>query len=1051
MNIRIKELFKSDLDPNSNEWWSKHKIDKINYNFNLLTNGGPAGPLGLEGDNGIDGDKGETGEIGSQGPQGPQGIPGPAVGGRWFLNGVNTQSPILYPKADEDLLNFTNANVDPVVIIGASAHVDSVTGEYLSPYYNDQNFANAGSSKAQLTIITNSRFSDETHSIQSSESQFDSIKLTMTPPPGSSTWDPFWEYRSFRISLQESVNVNPGFENSTLYIGADDDAAAFGTSPPAPAQPWGQYNINHRSTFTNIESYNNSGSNVTQTIGTLSNFEEKIKVESNGQEIKFTVGGIKYDVLANTDNVLISADSEGTVSWINPGVVFNSMPLGSITKIPVDIFNQNFYLNDSTTTYLGFSEGAHNFSSNFGAGYGMYSGWYLCHGQAWGDGGGISYATPDIMALEYDISGISPDGADSINNGVIPHQQHVLLGGLYGTGMGAGVSDSIINSYPNANPNFVYLLQGSSADENHNMYDKMGDQVSIIRLGNVGYEWGNDTSGITLNGVSAAWHPIENSTYGGTIHDISALYAATKADDSLQWTGGQTGQSISQEWGGSSNVGERFYKTGVELQDCYIHIDGQSKKYINGQGITGSADSVYANPQNKYFAYGESIKDVEGHKQYMFGAFDGNGTNESGDPLTEQIIINAISNGGIASGRDVDSNATIVEYYCSFDYANHPASLSQNTWEWYGTSATHIWKVDSNNQIVKPQQGWYRSIAFTDSFTYDGDTYTGNSYYPALSKYWGGPNENGFLGETLHGNFHNWSTKFTLASGAGGAATVCDGINKHVCFFSGDYPTSWSERFTWNNTFTSYDNQTDLDIGVRGHSNENVTIYVPLGQSPVVGINSVNDLGKYPLQKVIANASSPNMTNAFPLIGEGQKADSVYWNIDSSSGFTGTEVSCGNFVPPSGSIYYDSDSNSPSVNAAIGDQVGNVIHTHGRIVNEHNTTKHLWLRIQDPDGAGYKFQYKKDQQTGCVENDPNNSWVFTGGGACLSQVGSSNPQWTITLATIPANTTYNDNWEFELEFIESWTTNTISTSNVNVELMVSDDMNQNGMMLMPIG
>ena len=30
MKINIKELFKSDLDPNSVSWWSTDKIDKIN-------------------------------------------------------------------------------------------------------------------------------------------------------------------------------------------------------------------------------------------------------------------------------------------------------------------------------------------------------------------------------------------------------------------------------------------------------------------------------------------------------------------------------------------------------------------------------------------------------------------------------------------------------------------------------------------------------------------------------------------------------------------------------------------------------------------------------------------------------------------------------------------------------------------------------------------------------------------------------------------------------------------------------------------------------------
>ena len=1045
MNIRIKELFKSDLDPNSNEWWSKHKIDKINYNFKLLANGGPVGPTGLEGDNGIDGDKGETGDIGSQGPQGPQGIPGPAVGGRWFLNGEGTTRPILYPKADENLIALTNANVNPVAIIGASAHLNYVTGEYLSPYYNGQTFANAQSSKAQLTVVTNSRFSDERFS-ENHESEFDSIKLTMTPPPGSSTWDPFWEYRSFRLSLQEPL----GQLSSNLYIGPDDDAIAWALSTPVPAQPWGEYNINHKSTFTNIESYNNSGSNVIQTIGTSSNFEEKIKVDSNGQEIKFRVGNIKYDVLANTNNVLISADSEGTVSWINPGIVFNSMPLGSITKIPVDIFNQNFYLNNSTTTYLGFSEGAHNFSSNFGAGYGMYSGWYLCHGQAWGDGGGISYATPDIMTFEYNISGISPDGNDNVNNGVIDHEQHVLLGGLYNSAIGAGLLDTVINGYPNSNSNSVYLLQYTGGYSDHNVYDKMGDQVSIIRLASDGYEWGNDTSGISLVPVSAAWHPIENSNFNGGSHDIAALYSSTKADDSLQWTGGQTGQSISQEWGGSSNVGERFYKNGVELQDCYIHIDGLSKKYINGQGIQSSTNNVYANPTNKYFAFGDSIKDVEGDKTFMFGianGLNGNQGNNQGNPLQLQSITDAIDNGGVAVNRDTNSNATIVEYYSSADYKNHPNATTTISWEDYN-DVTHIWKVDNDNTIIKPQQGWYRSIAYTDAFTYKGDSYDGDVYYPAVSRYWGGPTENGFLGESLYANFHHWSTNYTLASGSGATDAVCEGITRHVCFFSGNYPTSWAERFTFNGEVGRLTNYNDLSNNAVPQS-EDVTIYVPMNQSPIAGLNSITDLGKYPLQKATSNTTIP-MTNSFPLIGEPD--NSVYWNIDQNSEFFGTEALCaGPPPPPSGLIYYDSSSGA--ANAAIGDQAGNAVATAGRIVNTHTSAKYLHFVVQDPDGLGYKVEFKVGTNDSCIQDDPNNNWNFFGN-PCLSYSGSGGTggSYIVPLGSIPGNTSYNDNFAFELEFTQSWTAsgpNSIGGTNINVELFYSDDASGDDMILMP--
>ena len=61
-------------------WWSKDKIDKINLNFELLSNGGmpgPLGPLGVDGNFGADGPQGATGPQGYQGDtgdSGPQGI-----------------------------------------------------------------------------------------------------------------------------------------------------------------------------------------------------------------------------------------------------------------------------------------------------------------------------------------------------------------------------------------------------------------------------------------------------------------------------------------------------------------------------------------------------------------------------------------------------------------------------------------------------------------------------------------------------------------------------------------------------------------------------------------------------------------------------------------------------------------------------------------------------------------------------------------------------------------------------------------------------------------
>ena len=134
MNIRIKELFKSDLDPNSNEWWSKDKIDKINFNFRLMKNGGPLGPDGIEGPNGEDGDKGEMGSQGTEGLIGPQGTIGPESSGTWkskdiiYLDGSKPTQKIIYPSVSE--------NGTVTLAVGATAHLD-INDELISPYYSE--------------------------------------------------------------------------------------------------------------------------------------------------------------------------------------------------------------------------------------------------------------------------------------------------------------------------------------------------------------------------------------------------------------------------------------------------------------------------------------------------------------------------------------------------------------------------------------------------------------------------------------------------------------------------------------------------------------------------------------------------------------------------------------------------------------------------------------------------------------------------------------------------------------------------------------------------
>ena len=64
MPIRVQEIFRSDLDPNSDYWWASDKLDKLNYNFGLLSLGGVPGPLGPQGNDGFTGERGFQGLVG---------------------------------------------------------------------------------------------------------------------------------------------------------------------------------------------------------------------------------------------------------------------------------------------------------------------------------------------------------------------------------------------------------------------------------------------------------------------------------------------------------------------------------------------------------------------------------------------------------------------------------------------------------------------------------------------------------------------------------------------------------------------------------------------------------------------------------------------------------------------------------------------------------------------------------------------------------------------------------------------------------------------------
>ena len=101
MSINIKEIFKSDLDPNSLSWWAKDKVDKLNFNFGQLQKGGMPGPTGHQGTPGGTGLQGTQGYEGTQGPRGSQGFEGTPADELWKIRQVN-DGILLLPTRMQD-------------------------------------------------------------------------------------------------------------------------------------------------------------------------------------------------------------------------------------------------------------------------------------------------------------------------------------------------------------------------------------------------------------------------------------------------------------------------------------------------------------------------------------------------------------------------------------------------------------------------------------------------------------------------------------------------------------------------------------------------------------------------------------------------------------------------------------------------------------------------------------------------------------------------------------------------------------------------------------
>jgi uncharacterized protein (TIGR02145 family) len=370
MAIDIKELFVTDLDPTGNYWWSKDKVDKINYNFIQLSNGGmigPQGSIGVDGITGVKGSQGNNGEIGNQGAQGPQGkidineweyfpesngLPGYLFPRKNPPNTIQSSTVSLkIGEREQEVLD--SEDTDPAQIVTTNPIPDAPSVNLRvehngSPYGYNFEFLNQ--------IILNEQ--QEPISIASNLRIF----------PGMSGDD------LNVIFTAQKILINTSSINTQNIISIDSSLIKIG----------------------NISDVNSSIFNLGK------------ENDVNGYAKSKSVLEYKPDSTNDiTNDILLSANEDGDLIWRPTGYVFGLFPIGSIISIREEEFNEdNFYLDGSIDVIEGSP-----LNNIYGRGkVGTdFEGWYLCNGETWMSKPAQrltkTYLTPNLNNFYYTTAG----------------------------------------------------------------------------------------------------------------------------------------------------------------------------------------------------------------------------------------------------------------------------------------------------------------------------------------------------------------------------------------------------------------------------------------------------------------------------------------------------------------------------------------------------------------------------------------------------------------------------------------------------------------------
>lgn len=961
MNIRIKELFKSDLDPNSNEWWSRDKIDKINFNFRLMKNGGPLGPVGIEGPNGEDGDKGEEGSQGTEGAIGTQGMIGPESSGTWksqdIIYGNNPTQRVIYPSV------AANQSGTVTLSIGASSHLD-INEELISPYYGELSTEPISASKSgTLNIITEA-----------------SINSNPTPPAASP---------QNSITLIEDKHLDKSY-NIGLKIEEDINNIEFPVLTFAPHSDADHLNNKFAIKFDRDNRFYFDGT-IQNVLGTESiiPYELNVDATATGNVIEFKVGEIKYSHHSPSLNkILRSYDTQGRVEWENVFNMFQVFPVGSIIRIPKDAFftEDNFNLNDAETGPMLIVEGDQVVKTNFGSGKptGIYAGWYLCNGETWGDGGIVAYNTPNLNGFEWEISDIAglTGGSSSIVSGgsLSTYNGNIIFGGGVSTlGLdSSGLTPNVISHSFDNSAGDVRIYDNENTQFAPSEHIIMGEQISIIYLKEYDYKWSTATTLIDSSDIQLQYHAMTGSTDLNTVAtgsysniDIAMQYATTLNPETIQWTAdGAPSDSAALDtyWNDDSNFASgniRCYVNGQELADGWLAREsgdiagwGYARKYTNGVGISPD-DALETGPKECWMLYSQSVNGVDGSYDSL-----GLSTNNTFPVTLPEATVTGFT--GWPTGTSLE------KVFISNRIDNHPhATGSSSDFKDY-ENTSHIWKRnDANNTIDQLTDGWYRSVPETSSYDSNPGAYLGGSFtinaglYMAWRKYWSA-NDNEFKGDVIKTRFVQYSIG-DLSLGVGTSA-ACNATSGNDIFYSSDMFQLGENSGSWQVTNLGASISNAENLGRLGSWASN-QIYVRQDQGSNTNGGSIVNLGKYPLTLVKSDTFIPGTSNALKISDwTGDTSTSGYTgvhykSINSNSQATATNATPCTAPPPLGATFDWDEDNSSNTLTYNSQATGNIyFNTTNLSTNALNNTNFL---IEQPNGFN----------TATINYSPGNNYV----------------------------------------------------------------------------